>query len=249
MEKEENVYGEILSTEQGVDTKGDEARERTASEKEGLTVLGKFKDVDALARAYSCLQAEFTRRSQRLKELEKDVENFAKKEQNDKDDAGANVVEKLRKSSARGKIEEEKFDNFVSELEQANVCADGTTVLPAKPTQNKPENVSTVFDGAHFEEQSFKESLGKPISAVADTPVVDNRERGELSQEELYQRASRDENVRLKIIGEYLASLGKAGVPLTKGGMNAFTTPPMRAKTIEDAGDMALRWFKNNAKA
>ena len=39
-------------------------------------VLGKFKDVQTLMKAYSDLQAEFTRRSQRLSELEK--ENKAK---------------------------------------------------------------------------------------------------------------------------------------------------------------------------
>ncbi|MDE7453956.1 MAG: hypothetical protein K2N22_06070 [Clostridia bacterium] len=38
--------------------------------------LGKFKDVQTLMKAYSDLQAEFTRRSQRLAELEK--ENKAK---------------------------------------------------------------------------------------------------------------------------------------------------------------------------
>ncbi|MBQ9081039.1 MAG: hypothetical protein IJY26_00180 [Clostridia bacterium] len=46
-----------------------------AQEKDGSAVtadLGKFKSVDALLRAYNSLQAEFTRRSQRLKELEKD---------------------------------------------------------------------------------------------------------------------------------------------------------------------------------
>ena len=34
--------------------------------------LGKFKDVQTLMKAYSDLEAEFTRRSQRLKELEKE---------------------------------------------------------------------------------------------------------------------------------------------------------------------------------
>lgn len=37
----------------------------------GATGLGKFKDVAALLEAYEHLEAEFTRRSQRLKELEK----------------------------------------------------------------------------------------------------------------------------------------------------------------------------------
>ena len=40
-------------------------REQAAAE------LGKFKDVAALKQAYDALEAEFTRRSQRLKELEK----------------------------------------------------------------------------------------------------------------------------------------------------------------------------------
>jgi hypothetical protein len=37
---------------------------------EAATELGKFKDVRSLMEAYSNLEAEFTRRSQRLKELE-----------------------------------------------------------------------------------------------------------------------------------------------------------------------------------
>ncbi|MBO5328013.1 MAG: hypothetical protein J6B04_02430 [Clostridia bacterium] len=37
---------------------------------EAAQVVGKFKDVKALENAYISLQAEFTRRSQRLKELE-----------------------------------------------------------------------------------------------------------------------------------------------------------------------------------
>ena len=42
------------------------------AEKNGAAAeLGKFKDVEALMQAYTALEAEFTRRSQRLKELEK----------------------------------------------------------------------------------------------------------------------------------------------------------------------------------
>jgi len=41
------------------------------NEKNAAAELGKFKDVQTLMKAYSDLEAEFTRRSQRLKELEK----------------------------------------------------------------------------------------------------------------------------------------------------------------------------------
>ena len=37
---------------------------------EAELILGKFEDVDALAHAYKALEAEFTRRSQRMKALE-----------------------------------------------------------------------------------------------------------------------------------------------------------------------------------
>ena len=61
MKEEENVYEETTRSEDATAVEGEKAS----------TVPGKFKDVDALVRAYSSLQAEFTRRSQKLKELEK----------------------------------------------------------------------------------------------------------------------------------------------------------------------------------
>lgn len=48
----------------------DTADTATAEGKNAATDLGKFKDVQALMDAYTALEAEFTRRSQRLKELE-----------------------------------------------------------------------------------------------------------------------------------------------------------------------------------
>lgn len=43
-----------------------------AGKSEAAAALGKFKDVQTLMKAYSDLEAEFTRRCQRLKELEKE---------------------------------------------------------------------------------------------------------------------------------------------------------------------------------
>ena len=48
-----------------------------AEGKEAAAGLGKFKDVKALMEAYQALEAEFTRRSQRLKELEASNERVA----------------------------------------------------------------------------------------------------------------------------------------------------------------------------
>ena len=99
MEKEENVYEQTTQTEEFA----------KASENGASAVLGKFKDVDALARAYESLQAEFTRRSQRLRQLEKEAENFKE----GKEPSGA---EKLRKAAKAKREERREFDAFVADM-------------------------------------------------------------------------------------------------------------------------------------
>lgn len=66
-EKKDNV---AVETEEEATAQGAKAQQN-----EGATgPFGKFKTADALLKAYDSLQAEFTRRSQRLKELEKSQE-------------------------------------------------------------------------------------------------------------------------------------------------------------------------------
>ncbi len=52
--------------------------EETLPVTEEKVELGKFKDVNALAKAYESLQSEFTKRCQRIKELEQRVSEFDK---------------------------------------------------------------------------------------------------------------------------------------------------------------------------
>ena len=54
----------------------------TANPAQAEDVLGKFKSVDALAQAYKALEAEFTRRSQRLKALEGQLKTETAEETN-----------------------------------------------------------------------------------------------------------------------------------------------------------------------
>jgi hypothetical protein len=63
MEEKDNMTQETTKEAEQAQTQEKEINGSTA-------LLGKFKDVDALLQAYNSLQAEFTRRSQRLKELE-----------------------------------------------------------------------------------------------------------------------------------------------------------------------------------
>ena len=211
---EDNVYGEVPVAEQGATAQeeavvlpeGQDLEENRLEEK-GSTAMGKFKSVDALYKAYESLQAEFTRRSQRLKQLEREAEN-RKEAQSD-----GGRTEKFKKISEERKAQEAEFDDFVASLESR---------------ATRPETTETQ-----------EEKRGQPS-------VVENRENEAPSSETLYERASTDENVRLKIIGEYLSSLGKTGAPLMRGGARTLVAPPVKARSVEEAGSMALRFFQKD---
>ena len=189
MEKEENVLqcGEN-KTEHAAEA------EREKEKGKGSAVLGKFRDVDALKEAYSALEAEFTRRSQRLKELEKRADNSLKT-----DDAP---------SKAEKPEEEAKPDAEPAPAQSLSVAdtAQRTTAQKSDTAKEKTEN-------------------------------------------ELYEAARNSEAVRLRIIGDYLSSLRGADAPLMRGGTGTLAPSPVRAKSISEAGTMALNYFKKDRQA
>ena len=165
-ENMENVDGmpENNGTEQGAAAQTEEGS--SATEK-----LGKFKSVDALLRAYNSLQAEFTRRSQRLKELER-------------------------------------------EREEGNI----------PPSAAEPVT---------------------PPAAKASAPSAPSAAAPEREEEELYRRANASEEVRKRIIGEYLDGVKKNAVPLMSGGVSVVS-PAAKAKNLAEAGAMALGYFRDH---
>ena len=266
MEKEENVYVTTEGTEKVAVSQGD-GKENTVRE-EGSAVPEKFKDVDALARAYGSLQAEFTRRSQRLKELERRLENL------DGESAqGCSGAEKLRKNAQARKAETVRFESFVAETERGN--AEGVdAALPEEPTKSKQpsneealkaekmENGGTVYEtkpltdvpaqGGEYAMKQAKASVGEGRDNAEKQAFIGGemqasvagKEPAAIPSETLYAQVCRDEGVRLKIIGEYLSSLGKSGVPLMTGGVGTFASPPPKAANITEAGNMALLYLK-----
>jgi hypothetical protein len=244
MEKD-NVYEETTLTEEVAAARnGDEAS----------TVLGKFKDVDALARAYSSLQAEFTRRSQKIKELEKEVEVWKRK-----DGADEMGVAKLRKNARAHRAAAKEFDEFLLNVGKPiaeNGEKVGQTLEPASAEGNAEKALEEIVVSERqsmekADEMEKKEDLdgqdcmknGVKSVGVKEMPVALGEES--LTSEKLYEKVCLDENVRLRIIGEYLSSLGKTNAPLTLSGVMAPLTPPKRAHSIGAAGTMALQYFKD----
>lgn len=292
MNQEDNVYEETTLTEE-TKTMNMGAEEKMRAQNTSA-VLGKFKDVDALAQAYNALQAEFTRRSQRLKELERKTENQNAEISGAKQE-NVNVlgVEKLRKNAKVKRAQAKQFDAFLADIAvekdaERPVVADSnvseqenlqTENLQAENSQTenapkeeemlvkasaldtldneKPENVEMRDVSAENEEELMAKERERMQSTTRfnhDTAVVEGQRRAErsvaengaslLSSEGLYEKVLENEQVRLRIIGEYLASIGKSGVPVTCGNAGILTAPPMRAKSIADAGGMALHYFK-----
>ena len=65
---------EQINVEQALNTAQTTGVENGTGVAENKVSYGKFKDADALLKAYNSLEAEFTKRSQRLKELESAVD-------------------------------------------------------------------------------------------------------------------------------------------------------------------------------
>ena len=64
------------------------------------------------------------------------------------------------------------------------------------------------------------------------------------SREELYRAASGDEELKARILSEYLKE--HKGVPLMTTSGTGVTAPPLKARSFDEAGKLALGYFKTN---
>lgn len=285
MEKEENVCVETLGTEETMTSVGSAVLEADAgravgeetAEKKASAVWKKFKDADALASAYEALEAEFTRRSQRLKVLEKAAENREEMRV-----AAAEKAEKLKERAVARKAEMRAFDDFVFDMGKAHTqLQDRPEALENAAGSAQPLCGDKIAnDGGRYalnEENSMVTMPEKREGSTEETRIARGAEFGSVtgngrsvgaeevhtsewfsavamhgntgnSSEELFRAASRDEGVRLRIIGEYLASIKKTGAPLTASGAGMPVSPALKARSIGDAGSMALLYFKEPCK-
>ena len=291
-----------------------------AERERGPAILGKFRSADALAEAYSALQAEFTRRSQRLRELERKAENPEAKA------GGALQTAEKPQHRESGRETEVCSESSVSRKVAARFVAAEDGRGPALPhftssdeavgqpvNAEKPVNVQTAeaAEKAETEEQAEKSGrekilektegkatavtvkstegtvsgereTSKEASETAKTTqavpeqgdkradderavpgtgqrdgtaeIGEEPERapektaGELSEEALYRAASASESVRLRIVGDYLSSLKNPGAPLMRGGTGTLAAPPLTARSIDEAGAMALLYFRKGGQ-
>ncbi len=240
MQDKENVYEKIPQTEQGWKKDGVDG---ASVEKKGSADLGKFKDVNALMQAYQSLQAEFTRRSQRLKKCEEELD----KRNRERMEADGGTDEAARHSVA----ESDDLDCSAADETAAAVGAggDGQTLTADAPEKNCGSPNSTVEE--RVEDGGAGAGIAAPVCAdgqnnTAAVTETGNDNGGLAEKRELpslYEQVLADESVRLKIVGDYLSSIGKSGAPLVKGGVGVLATPPKKPSSISDAGKMSLAYL------
>ena len=303
MQNMENVCDLNTQTEQGSVVNNEE--------KIGSADLGKFKDVNALLHAYQSLQAEFTRRSQRLKQYQEQEKQRSKNSRFDNakqkysDSAaaeklgtsGVNAVadsgsstpalsvseisvgthqnldgEALRAAEIRDARESSLGGTEVSDCRESSL---GGTGIPddrkndsANVRQEKDEDLEisceNKADAPCADSQSPCSMVEENISTIcenndsgaacssdcADNEAVDCEGKSqsarvvEQSAQTLYELAAANEEVRLRIVGDYLSSIGKSNAPIFKGGVSALVTPPKKPRNLADAGNMALAYLK-----
>ena len=127
MEEIKNEQTETLSTPA--------SEENNTTENKGEVSLGKFKDTESLVKAYNSLQAEFTKRCQRLKELESVALNSKNVTQED--------VAPTNRQGITDKEKDEILKEYLKNLlgaKQKAIIMDGSGVC-AKTPSAKPKSL------------------------------------------------------------------------------------------------------------
>ena len=222
----------------------DKVNENRAVSDVGSQDLGKFKSPQALLDAYNNLQAEFTRKSQLLKSIQKDKidsdktqnqENSIKNQENSiKNHENLQKFEEMEETIENQDISqsceqigddqdyEEKFSQFLLERPEAEKYADEIKSYLESNLNNDPfENALANVILSHIKTKK----IGDPI---IDEYVLSN------------------EQVKNKIIENYLSELANQKPPVvmsSQGGERVSGVLPDRPKTLAEAKKIVNNMF------
>ncbi|MBQ8431029.1 MAG: hypothetical protein IJX26_03720 [Clostridia bacterium] len=143
----------------------------------GSENLGKFKDAESLLKAYNSLQAEFTKKSQRLSELENDFKPVAKSEK-----INATVEEIFNKYSIAEPFKE-KLKQSLADIDSDNYVelAEQNLIKLLAENYQSPENLikneeflsNYVLNNEEVKTVIIKEYLSK-LKSVPNVKVTTN---------------------------------------------------------------------------
>lgn len=195
----------------------EENSENTASETGEGSLLGKFNNVKDLEIAYENLQKEFTKKCQKLSELEKEMPEKNGDNEN--------------KISPPTKIDWQKeVENFLSQnkLAKENI-AEISEEIVKQPTLANSENGL---------EQALKNVLAKKYKPVNEIIEDENF---------LKEHIFNNDKIKQKIIEEYLVQITSKKISPLIGehmGSGISTLPKNKPQTFDEAGALVSRLIK-----
>ena len=182
--------------------------------------LGKFKSVQALMDAYNSLQSEFTKKCQMLKSYEKDKAEQSQEEQKQQEDE---MVESNPQENENGSIDD--LDLFLAHNDEAKGYIDEIKERfgQTNPTKQSPYEV-----------------------AWANVILSHMKEGDKASDPIINQYVLSDENVKNKIIENYLTQINKSKAPITissRKGDRVSAVNPDTPKTLAEAKKLLGKMF------
>ena len=233
----------------------------------GGSPFGKFKDSTSLLSAYNSLQAEFTRKSQRLAELEK---SFALSQKN------TALQPETDASENKAEINESEI-NFKSQNTNA---LNGANVNASEKTQSEAQEAQTRDPIPQYKKANWREKVAAFIAknpeakaqakAMAEVLISDKnlasldnclelafrlsdsktRKKPEfLANDEGFLKEYIVNNPRAQelIIGNYINSLKAVKTPpvVTTGKTSTIpVSPPKKLNSMEEAREMVQKFFR-----
>lgn len=141
-------------------------------------------------------------------------------------------------------------ENRTRTPEAANAAANHAQEQNAAPDLGKFQSVEALMRAYRELEAEFTRRSQRLKALEAGAPQGGNAQAGQAERapdntdgEALLRAVRGNEEVRGRIVGEYLASLG--GVPLMAGTGAGVTSPVQRATSLRQAGALALGYFRH----
>ena len=187
------------------------------------TSLKKFKDVKSLEKAYGSLESEFTKRSQRIKELEGKVAELTEfKLGAEKEKAALEAERGARENKENGERglsgAEEFYKKFPEAAKYAEKIADFA---------ESGENLSD----KEFLEKAYVKCLLREAEEL----------RAKLNDEEFLYGQIESTPIKDRVIKAYLSGVKNSPKTpyLLRGDGNIAVLPPVKPKTLAEAGRLA----------
>lgn len=216
MEQETNL-GEQPQMQEGDNVQEGIVDEGTTLKPEADGSLGKFKDAESLLSAYNSLQAEFTKKCQKLSQTQKLLDEAVAS------DAESNKAEPIFSTDHWNEAVTDFLKQNAKAKEYSGEIA--TEIMNDKELQNSPNALELAW--ARVMQKKFE----SPKTLALDKKFIDE------------QILSRQE-VKEQVLNEYFKNLQNVKTPpvIAKSGTVAFVAPK-EPKSMAEAKDMVEKLF------